>query len=157
MPKRQIVQPHYAYINPEILSWAINRSGRTREAIAEAIDVTVETIASWERRDGDYPLFAQAVDLANYLSIPFGYLFLSEPPIRKLPITDNRTLADSVPLSQNFQRLLSDVLVRRDWYRQYVVERGAKPFSFVGSVGLSADPQAVASDIRHVLKLSTTD
>jgi len=155
--RKSTAPPNYARINPAILSWALTRSGLTRETVAESLHVTPDVVAEWEKADGPPPLFDQAVNLAECLGVPFGYLFLSQPPIRKPGVPDRRTLPVSAPLSLNFQRLLSDTLVRRDWYRQHAIEQGAKPLEFVGSVKLSDDRVRVATDIRRVLKLTDRD
>lgn len=46
------------------------------------------------------PTFRQAQTFADKTFIPFGYLFLSEPPRETLPIPDLRTVGDH-PNSKN--------------------------------------------------------
>ena len=70
-----------AYINREVLRWAIDRA-------AQHIDTEAE--ARWLETD-KYPTIRQAQAIAKRLSIPFGYLFLSESPDDELPIPDLRT------------------------------------------------------------------
>ena len=66
------------------------------------------------------PRFDKAQKIAQALSIPFGYLFLSKPPELATPLPDMRTLADQQPLSLNFLEVVNDALVKQDWYRDYL-------------------------------------
>lgn len=67
-----------AYITPKVLTWAIRRSGMTRQRVADAVGVRVELVRDWER--GSQPTFHRAQRLADALDIPFGFLWLSAPP-----------------------------------------------------------------------------
>lgn len=156
MSKRTLVAPNVAYITAAVMTWAIDQSGRSREDLADAVDATINDLAEWESGKS-LPTFDQAVQIADCLGIPLGYLFLSTPPKRKVQVPDKRTLDGGAPLSANFRQLLSDVLVRQEWYRQHVLDAGGKPLSFIGSATSSDDVQLVAADIRKVIKLSPED
>ena len=67
-----------------------------------------------------FPPFGRAQELAKKLHIPFGYLFLSEPPADDTPIPDLRTFEPNAPQrpSLEFVDLLNDVLVKQLWYRE---------------------------------------
>lgn len=156
MSKQTVAKVNYAHITPAVLTWAITQSGRTREDIAGAIDVPVNVLAEWESATS-VPTFDQAVGIAECFSIPLGYLFLSHPPHRKITVPDKRTLDRAKPFSANFRQLLTDVLVRQDWYRQHVTESGRNGLAFVGSASLSDDPLKVASDVRQALGLTADD
>lgn len=151
-------QSNVAYIKPANLTAAIRQSGLTRDAIAGEMKVTVEMLVAWEQVNEDSrPTFDQAAKLCDVLGIPLGMLFLSEPAHRPLMIPDRRSLAPPRPLSPNFRRLISDVMVRRDWYRQHAIESGASPLPFVGSVSTSDDIIEVATLIRRTLGLTPED
>lgn len=156
MSKRTVAEINYAHITPAVLTWAIVQSGRKREDVASDLDVAASVFAEWENAHS-LPTFDQAVGIANCLGIPLGYLFLSNPPQRKITIPDKRTLDGAKPFSANFKQLLTDVLVRQDWYRQYVTDSGSNRLAFVGSASLSDDPQKVASSIRQTIRLTPED
>lgn len=156
MSKQTEVKVNSAHIKAALLTWVVDQSGRTREDIAGELNVAVDVLAEWERADS-LPTFGQAVELAEYLGIPFGYLFLSSPPKRKIPVPDKRTLRGATPFSANFKLLLTDVLIRQDWYRQHATDAGAKRLAFVGSASLSDDPQQLASKIRQTINISPDD
>jgi hypothetical protein len=89
------------------------------------------------------------------LHVPFGYLFLAEPPEEDLPIPDRRTLPEARygGLTAGFRDFLADLTFNRDWYRERLIEVGAAPLPFVGRFGLNAPVTDVARDIRLTLGL----
>ena len=83
-----------AFINGDILSWAISRSQMPIDALAQKMGKTQDVIEEWEA-ESSQPTFNQAKKLANQLRIPFGYFFLPTPPIERLEIPDLRTIGDN--------------------------------------------------------------
>lgn len=150
------VTTELAYINPAVLTWAINRSGLSRPSISKKIGVSSDQLTAWEKKGGSRPPFSKAQELAQVLQVPFGYLFLSTPPATEIDVPDFRKLSPSYQTSPELRRLIRDVLVRQDWYRAHVEDtRGTHP-AFVGSFNLSSDPLVVASDIREKLKMGAS-
>lgn len=141
-----------ALIKPDILQWARERSQLSVEQLAESYSKKPERIESWEEGSSK-PTFRQAQDLANKLHIPFGYLFLSEPPEVNLPIPDLRTVKDEQIglFSQNFLDLVNDMMRKQDWYREHLLEEGAEELPFVGRFSLDDPTDKVALDIRTEL------
>lgn len=82
-----------ALITPNILSWARNRSLLSKDILAHKAQVKPDLLALWERGEAK-PSFRQAQNLARTLRIPFGYLFISEPPQEIIPLPDLRTTTD---------------------------------------------------------------
>ena len=138
-----------AHITPAVLSWAIERGGYSYEKLAKRLRVDVQQLKNWEQ--GMPPPFSKAEDLANLLRIPFGYLYLAAPPDADLPLPDMRRLETSYRPTQNFLDLLSDVLVRQDWYRDYLLELAEPQLDFVGKFNASSAVEDVADDIRRTL------
>jgi Zn-dependent peptidase ImmA (M78 family)/DNA-binding XRE family transcriptional regulator len=147
---RRVAEPDLAYINGDILRWALSRSSLSRDTIAKKLKVQPEQLHSWESGDS-LPRFTAALDLARILAIPFGYLFLAEPPETGLAIPDFRRRRPEQRPSNEFQELLSDVLLKRDWYRDYARSEGEPKASFVGRFELSDPVADVAADIRTTL------
>lgn len=73
----------WAYITPEILTWARRASGLTRLRIANKVHVRVEKLRLWESGT-KRPTWDQALRLAKILGIPFGMFYLSAEMIPKL-------------------------------------------------------------------------
>lgn len=143
-----------ALISPEILRWARERAALSIAMVAEKLKVDTAKLLAWE--DGSArPTFKQAERIATFFHIPFGFLFLPEPPEEKLPIPDLRTQdgAQRDTLSPDARDLLRDVLVQHDWYRDHLLEHGGVALPFVGKFNARASVEAVADDIRTALQL----
>lgn len=143
-----------ALISPRVLTWARRRRDLDAAGLARKLNVKPEKVKAWEAGDG-LPTFRQAQRTAEALYIPFGYLFLSEPPAEKLPIPDLRTVGDKPPRepSADFLDLVNDVLTKQQWYREYREAEGAEPLPFVGRYGVDDDAETIAADIRGALSI----
>ncbi len=138
-----------ALINNEVLAWALARSGLEPEALAKKLNVKPAIVDAWLDGD-DKPTFVQAQKAAAALGVPFGYLYLRQPPEDTLPIPDFRTVGGTRSrLDINTRSLLSDILYKRDWFRDHREQNGFDPLPFVGSYSTKDDPKIVAKDIRH--------
>jgi Zn-dependent peptidase ImmA (M78 family)/transcriptional regulator with XRE-family HTH domain len=144
-----------AQINPTILTWALQRSGIGATALAERLGTAASRVSSWEAGERK-PTFRQARRMAEILHIPFGYLYLPEPPEELLPIADFRTVGDDPvsPLGAEFRDLLNDVLRKQLWYREYRQQQGDLPLAFIGRFDLNTPAAAIAVDIRQTLAIT---
>ncbi len=144
-----------AFINRDILRWALEREHLTTEAAAERVKVKPERLAAWEN-GAKRPTFVQAKNLAQKLNIPFGYFFLSARPSEALPLPDLRTVADEPPgtPSSDLTDLLNDVLRKQQWYHEYLEVEEADPIPFIGRYSLQDDPETIASDVRKTLGIN---
>ncbi len=144
----------HAFITPKIVRWARERIRATYDAIALRLDVGPDDVVSWEHGNL-YPTLRQARDLAKFLNIPFGYLYLSSPPIERTPLPDFRTVGNKTPkkLSLEFRDTLNDVFLKQEWYREYLREDRRNRVDFIGKFSVENDSDEVASDIRRILGL----
>lgn len=142
-----------AFINKDIISWALLRAGMSEDELADKLKVREDKVMSWVLGD-DHPTFTQAQKMATILGIPFGYLYLNQPPEEELPITDFRTVG-SVPqaLDVNTKNFLKDVLYKHDWFKEYRIQQGYDAVPFVGRASLEMPAQSVAADIIASLGL----
>ncbi|WP_277187747.1 XRE family transcriptional regulator [Caballeronia sp. BR00000012568055] len=147
-----------ALINPSILVWARQRSGIDVPALAKKIGTDAIHVASWEIGESR-PTFRQARRFAELTHIPFGYLYLAEPPEESLPIADFRTVGDAplVPLGADFRELLNDVLRKQNWYREYRIQHGENELPFAGSANVGDSVQGIAADIQQALRITSQD
>lgn len=147
-----------AIISSNVLRWARLRTNFDIELVAKKTNVKVEKLEKWE--EGSLkPTFTQAQKLANILHIPFGYLFLDEPPIEKQELPDLRTITDSPydDFSIDLQDVISEVKFKQDWYREYKIERGDSKIPFIGKYSYNDDSTIIANDIAQTLKLKLSD
>jgi len=145
-----------ANINPAILQWARHRLNLTEAQIAQKVGLRhkAHRVKAWEAGD-QLPTFRQAQNLARALKIPFGYLFLAEPPATTLPIADFRTLpeAEQGKFSPELEDVLNDALRKRDWLRERRIQEGQPKFPYIGRFPVHADPEKISADIRQTLDL----
>lgn len=145
-----------ANINPEILTWARERLGFSVSAFAAKLGKTAERLTGWE--SGEQPLtFKQAIDFASKAYIPFGYLFLSEPPIEELPLPDLRTVdgQEVIRPSAELLDIIKLMLQRQDWYKEYLKQQFAEPNQIVGSFSNNRDVNQIVADMRIKLGVPT--
>lgn len=142
----------YAKINPDILSWARERAQLSFSALAEKLSISEEKLEAWE--DGEKPLtFRQAQTFASKTHIPFGYLFLRQPPQEQLPLPDLRTVGGVQPQRPSAELLdmARIVLQRQGWYHEYLSEQEAEVNPLVGCFGLNATVAEIVGDMRKTL------
>jgi Zn-dependent peptidase ImmA (M78 family)/DNA-binding XRE family transcriptional regulator len=143
-----------AHVNPVMLRWALARSSVNRSDLATSLKKAESTIEQWLTGEAA-PTFRQAQKLAKQLRVPFGYLFLEEPPEENVPLPDFRRHPASIDLSLDLRDVISDVLRKQDWYRDHRAERDEEPIEFVGRFTISSDASVVAEDIRATLEFET--
>lgn len=144
-------------LSREVLNWAAEKAGGTLRSFAESV----------AKRDKDRERIAegrltvpQAEKLAKKACIPFGYLFLAEPPeITRPSIPDLRQVQDAEPLSEEFYETLEDALAKQEWFAEYLREQEAQTLSIVGkfSINERPSPSTVAEDITKELSISDDD
>lgn len=143
-----------ALVKPALVKWARGRERLTLERAAQLINVKPDRWDSWENGPA-HPTFRQAQDIAQKLHIPFGYLFLSEPPTEELPLPDLRIkygTAATKP-SPEFLEVVYDALRKQEWYHDYLLDQDADPVPFVGRYTETTPVDTVAEDIRRTLRL----
>ena len=138
-------------VNPELIRWAIERSGRSLETLARGLP----RIRRWESGESQ-PTLRQLEALAKKTWTPLGYFFLTEPPEEKLPVPDFRTVRDE-PVRRSSPNLIDTLytMQRRQWWmRDYLIEMGHERLPYIGSAKPTDDVSAVAMRIRRALDLS---
>lgn len=146
--KGRIDVPTRVDVAPELLVWALERSGQTEHDLA----IRFPKLEEWV--DGAAkPTLRQLEKYAAATHTPVGYLFLREPPDVPLPVPDYRTIGDA-PAGAPSPDLLDTVYGcehRQDWYRDFAVEHGLKPVEIVGAGARDADPVQAAGLLCDVL------
>ena len=144
-----------AFITPDVLCWALERRGLPDEEVARRVAVKPERLRTWKDGSGR-PTLRQAQTLAQKLSVPLGYLFLSERPTDDFPLPDLRTMGNAPPgtPSPELVAVVYDALSKQQWYREHLESQGEQPLDFVDSRSIADDPDDVARDIRDRLGVS---
>ena len=136
-----------AFITPSVLEWAIKRAGVS----AESIHKKAEQWASGKAR----PTFKQAVDLAKTLQIPFGYLWLKEPPKEQEIIPDLRTIGNGglAQMPLELKTAVNDVKQKQEWFKEYAKTNGILKCEAIGRFKSSDDTQEIADDVTARLEI----
>lgn len=141
-----------AYITPSLLAWARARAQLSIDVLSIKLSVSSEKVRMWEAGNAK-PTFKQAQTVAKVLQVPFGYLFLFQPPEESLPIPDLRTINDTTPaeISPTFKELLNEIDRKQQWYKEYILESGEEPLSFIGKFSTRDTIETVVANMREVL------
>ena len=135
-------------VRPELLRWARERAGLSPEALARRIP----QLQAWEQGDAQ-PTLKQVEKFAKATYTPVGFLFLSEPPVERVPIPDFRTVA-AERVDRPSPDLLDTVYIcqqRQEWYRDFARAEGEDRLPFVGSSNLTSDIRETAARMRTAL------
>ena len=135
-------------VNPELLRWARERAGIAQDDLAAKLDKLPE----WESGEIQ-PTLKQLEAFARVVHVPFGYLFLREPPEERLPIADFRTFAGHA-VTRPSPNLLDTIYAcqeRQSWYRDFARVAGEPGLGFVGSTSVGTSPETVAAQMRETL------
>ncbi len=114
-----------------------------------------KAFSSWKRGEAK-PTLRQLEALAAKTLTPLGYFFLPEPPEDKLPITDFRTVGDGVIRrpSPNLLETVQTMQRRQGWMREFLIEQGEQPLTFIGCMTLSDNVKQSAVKLRKLLNIS---
>lgn len=137
-------------VNNDILTWAIVRAGHDLPTFTSKNP----KIGKWLTGEKD-PTVKQLEDFSKKVHLPFGYLFLPEPPKEVLPIPYFRTNGAKVDkVSLNVYDTILLLQQRQDWLRDYLIENDFESLPFVGRFKQSFDVKAIVNDLRKVLQLN---
>ena len=149
-------------VNPEILSWARETAGLSREEAVEKLSIgaargvsAVDRLAAIERGDQppSRPLLAK---IAKHYRRPLVTFYLSAPPRKGNRGQDFRTLPEGHPPAAD---ALLDVLIRDIQARQAMVrsvledEEERQPLPFISSARMAAGTAPIVRSIREVLNV----
>ncbi|MGJ7514580.1 ImmA/IrrE family metallo-endopeptidase [Pseudomonas baetica] len=143
-----------ALINPHVLRWARERASLSTSTLAKSLGTREDNVLAWEQGK-KRPSFNQAMNYARQTYIPFGYLYLSQPPEESLPLPDLRTVNGK--RDNGYSLALLDTIrwaqERQEWYRDYLISQGIAENGVMGKFSLSDSPNLIVADIRSTLNL----
>lgn len=136
-------------INSEIVEWAIRRNGMEPEEFY----AQNPKVRKWINKEV-FPTVKQLEDFTHKVHVPFGYLFLSQPPNEKIDIPFFRTGNNiSNKVSLNVFHTIQLIQDRQNWLTEYLDELGFDDLEFVGKYQVHTNPLAIVNDIRKTLNL----
>lgn len=141
-------------VAPELLEWARERSGHTKEHLEKKFPKLPEWIDGTTK-----PTFKQLEDYSSRTYTAIGYFFLSSPPEEKLPIPDYRTLRNEALAkpSPNLRDTIYLCQERQDWYQYYARTVGLEPVEIVGMSTTADDAASVAASLQQILKFGLNE
>ena len=136
-------------IKPDLINWAISRAGYEHGEFFEKFPRAQSWLEEEKR-----PTLAQLRDFAKKAHVPFGYLFLLEPPEEELPIPFFRTIGgETDQVGVNLRDTILNLQQRQEWIRDYLLEQGEEPLEFIGGFDTDSRVVQVARDIGNTLGL----
>lgn len=138
-------------VNPDVLKWALSRSG----LCLSDLEAKLKKIRDWIS-GSDQPTLRQLELIAKNTNTPLGYLLLDKPLKQTLPIPYYRTLKDdAIDASLDLLETIHEMQRRQAWMRDFLVDEGCEPLSFVGTARSDSTPEEIAEFMRELLDLPT--
>lgn len=136
-------------VAPEVLKWAINRSGKTEEELQKKFSHLDEWIAG-----ASYPSLRKLEKFANATHTPIGNFFLEEPPVIDLGLADFRTIGN-VKITEPSPNLIDTLSLcerRQEWYRSYAMDNGFEEVKIVGSLSDQMTVQQAGGELHKFVE-----
>ncbi len=130
-------------INPAVLEWAIDRSGKARNDIEKGINLT-----AWLNQEEE-PSLRDLEKLAKKTYAPIGFLCSKIVPNEPLPIRDFRLLPNKSQAKPkgNLLDLIYECQRRQSWYKWYRESEGLGKVDVVGKYNIKQNPLMAAREI----------
>jgi len=138
--------------NVNILTWAIARAGYELHDFITRFPSVQEWLAGSKS-----PTLKQLEAFSHRVHLPFGYLFLEQPPQEGLTFPFFRTGGGQTQtVSLNVYDTILLIQKRQDWLVEYLKDNEFAPLSFVGSADGQIDAAAIVQSIRQTLEIEAT-
>lgn len=139
---------HRIDINPKLLSWAIQRAGYDVDLfLQEHPDIAV-----WYNKE-KLPTENQLEAFAKKLHVPYGYLFLNEPPKEEIPIPMFRGEAGNGGFNLNVYDTILSLQRRQEWLADYLTDNEYDICQCVGIISLNTPVNETVGVLRALLGL----
>ncbi|HEX8588193.1 XRE family transcriptional regulator [Pseudomonas sp.] len=152
-------------INPEVLVWARETAGLTRERAAKALAIGgtkvpgSEMLRSYEtgEKEASRTLLAK---MASVYRRPLLVFYLPSPPAQAERGEDFRTLPEELRIESKgpLDALVRDIYVRQDLVRNVLQDvEEAFPRDYVGSINVDFQPASVSNYIGQLIGFELTE
>jgi Zn-dependent peptidase ImmA (M78 family) len=138
-------------VRPEMLEWALERA----DVSESSVEKKFPRLPAWLAGDAS-PTLRQLQTFAATVHVPFGFLLLPEPPAEETPIPDFRTRRNEQhqAISPDLRDTIHACQLRQGWFRQFAMNHGFEPISYVGSVAVGDPVEQVAVTIRRAINFT---
>ncbi|WP_298485134.1 ImmA/IrrE family metallo-endopeptidase [uncultured Maribacter sp.] len=137
-------------INADLINWAITRAGNELDEFYFNNPAVAEWVAGTKK-----PTIKQLEDFTHKVHVPFGYMFLNQPPQEEIPIPFFRTgNSQREMVSLNVYHTIQIIKERQNWLTNYLQESEYPDLEFVGKYNVNSDYKEVVNDIRNTLNLT---
>jgi Zn-dependent peptidase ImmA (M78 family) len=137
-------------VDANMLTWAVARAGYDLAEFTEK----VPNLEKWLNGEKN-PTVKQLESFSKKVHLPFGYLFLPEPPVENIPIPFFRTNGSQTEkVSLNVYDTILLMQQRQDWLRDYLKDNEFDILPFVGKYNGANNVSAIVNDIRRTLELT---
>ncbi len=107
-------------VSRDIYLWAIEESQKDFGEIQNRF----KKIEAWISGENN-PTFRQLENLANFLGVPLGYMFLKKPPITNLIASEFRTIGNKIPeISKDLHDTLYIMARKKNWLSEHRRAKG---------------------------------
>ncbi|MBO0457540.1 ImmA/IrrE family metallo-endopeptidase [Enterococcus hulanensis] len=137
-------------INPTIIQWAIQSSGKSVLQISQKFS----KIDEWASNESELTV-NELNKLSKELRIPFGYFFLEKPPVEDVELLKYRTIdnEEHETPSRDLIDTIKSMETKQSFMREALLEDGFSPLKFIGSATIKDDPKRLAEKIIAELDL----
>lgn len=141
-----------AKVKPEVLVWARESSGFTREKAATALKIGADVLTKWELGE-DAPSIPKLRKLAGLYKRPLAVMYLSAPPMRFQAMRDFRRLAGSSMAEISPAIVIEErrARQRRELSLELASDLEEEVPAFEMAASMAEAPEAVAERVRAEL------
>ena len=138
-------------INAELIEWAILRAGNDLDEFKSS-NAKIEQWLSGEAS----PTIKQLEKFTQKVNVPFGYMFLQEPPQEEIPIPFFRT-GQANPraekISLNVYHTIQILQERQSWLTEYLDNSDYDDLNYVEKFNADTSYDVIVNDIKKELGL----
>lgn len=137
-------------VNNNMLTWAVSRAGYELDDFIQK----VPNLGKWLNGEKN-PTVKQLESFSKKVYLPFGYLFLEEPPQENLPIPFFRSNGAQVEgVSINVYDSILLIQQRQNWLHDYLKDNEFDELEFIGKYRNTNEVFPIVNDIRKTLGLT---
>jgi len=144
-----------AKVKPELLVWARESSGFTKDKAAKALKVEVDVLTKWELGE-DAPSIPKLRKLADLYKRPLAVMYLSAPPMKFQAMRDFRRLAGTSMGAISPAIVIEErrARQRRELALELASDLGEEIPPFRLTASMTEAPEVVAERVRNALGIT---
>ena len=135
-------------VKRDVLLWAIKESQKSMNDI----ELKFSKINEWISGDSA-PTMKQIESLANFLKIPFGYMFLATPPKTNVMKVEFRSIDNKLPeVSKNLKDTLLQMNRNQSWMSELRQELGWDKLDIIKNFDIKVNDRANIVEVAKLAK-----